>query len=276
MTGTGFRILFHGTRGSLPVSGPGYRQYGGNTISIEMHCGDQVLLFDAGSGLPPAAKRLLAAGRREFNLFFSHCHFDHIIGLPYFLPLYDADCAVTFWSGHLAGRMTTEQMIRDFVRPPWFPVALDVCSARIACRDFRAGDVLAPLPGIDLRTGSLNHPGGAIGYRVEWGGRVVAMITDTEHQPGTLDPEVLALIERADLVLYDASYTDAEMERWRGFGHSSWQQGLRLAREAGVGRIAFIHHAPWRGDDELAEIDRLAQAEFPGAFCARDGQVVDL
>ncbi|TIR52197.1 MAG: MBL fold metallo-hydrolase, partial [Mesorhizobium sp.] len=202
-----FLVRFWGVRGSISVSGPEFSRYGGNTSCIEMRCGKHMLLFDAGSGLGLAGRAFRASGVTDFELFFTHCHYDHIIGLPAFKPIYDRSVKVRLWSGHLAGRMTTRQMVDEFMRPPWFPAKLDICKASIDCRDFVSGDVLRPREGVVVRTGSLNHPGGCIGYRVEWGGRIVAVITDTEHEPGKLDQAVLDLIEDADLVIYDCTYT---------------------------------------------------------------------
>ncbi len=271
-----FRVRFWGVRGSLPVAGAEFQRYGGRTVCIEMQCGNERLIFDAGSGLMPAGVALKAEGVSAFNLFFTHCHYDHIIGLPFFPPLYDHSADVTLWSGHLAGRMSTRQMIGEFMRPPWFPVEPDICRAALDARDFRSGDLLSPVRGVEIRTGSLNHPGGAVGYRVEWGGRACALITDTEHHPGTLDPAVLELIEGCDLFIYDAMYDDAEMERHVGYGHSSWEQGIRLAKTAGAKRVAFMHHAPFRTDDALDAVEKQAKILFPGAFSAFDGQIVDL
>jgi len=262
-----------GTRGSLPVSGPQFSEFGGSTTCIELRCGSEVLLFDAGSGILPAGRALKAEGVGATHLFFTHCHHDHIIGFPYFGPLFDPACTVDIWSGHLAGQMTTHDMLYRFMGPPFFPVAPDVCAARVRCHDFAAGDVLAPAPGITLRTGRLTHPGGAVGYRVDWKGRAVAIITDTEHQPGEMDADVLALIEGVDLFIYDACYTEAEMTMFRGFGHSSWTQAVLLARTAGARRVAMAHHAPWRTDADLLAMEAQAQAAFPTAFFARDGQV---
>lgn len=269
-------MRFWGVRGSLPVSGPEFQKFGGSTICIEVRCGDDVLLFDAGSGILPAGRALKAEGCEHASLFFTHCHYDHILGFPYFQPLFDPKGTVDIWSGHLAGVMTTEEMLRSFMRPPWFPVEPDVCPARIRCHDFISGDVLSPAEGITLQTRSLTHPGGAIGYRIEWQGRAVAVVLDTEHTPGRLDPAVLALIEGVDLFLYDASYTEDEMDKFRGFGHSSWQHAVVLARAAGAKRVALMHHAPWRTDDQLSEMEAEAQAVFPGAFMAREGQVTEV
>ncbi|ESZ40723.1 MULTISPECIES: MBL fold metallo-hydrolase [unclassified Mesorhizobium] len=269
-----FLVRFWGVRGSIAVSGPEFARYGGNTICIEMQCGKHTLLFDAGSGLRPAGRTLRAAGVTDFDLFFTHCHYDHIIGLPAFKPIYERGIKVKLWSGHLAGRMTTRQMVDEFIRPPWFPVTLGVCKASLDCRDFASGDLLRPREGVVVRTGSLTHPGGCIGYRVEWGGRVVAVITDTEHEPGKLDPAVLGLIENADLVIYDCTYTEEEMERYRGNGHSTWQQGVKLCEAAGARGLALFHHDPARTDDELDEMEKLAKDRFAGAFAARDGQTL--
>ncbi len=276
MTDPVFRIKLWGTRGSLPVAGSKFRKFGGNTICFEVRCGDEVLLFDAGSGLLPAGDALKSEGRSQFSLFFSHFHYDHVIGLPFFVPLYDRTASLRVWSGHTAGKMTTHEMFDAFMRPPFFPIGPDQCSANIDFRDFRAGDAIAPYDGITVRTTMLNHPGGAIGYRIEFAGRVVAIVTDTEHAPGKLDPGVLDLISDADLFLYDANFDDTEMERFRGFGHSSWQHAIRLAKAAGARRVGFIHHAIWRTDAELAAIGRKAAKQFPGAFCGRDYQVIDI
>jgi len=270
------QVRFWGVRGSLPVSGPEFAEYGGSTICFEIRCGDEVLVFDAGSGILPAGWEFRAQGVRHVNLFFTHCHYDHVIGFPYFASLFDPMATVDIWSGHLAGKMTTDTMLRAFMRPPWFPVEPDVCPARIRAHDFRVGDRLDPAPGVRLRTGPLRHPGGAIGYRVEWRDRVVAVITDTEHEPEVLDPEVLDLIADADLFLYDASYVEDEMARFRGFGHSTWQQAVALAREANARRVALVHHAPFRTDAQLARIGSDAKAAFAGVFVARENQVITL
>lgn len=272
-----FRVRFWGVRGSLPVSGPEFQKYGGNTFCVEVQCGEHRLLFDSGSGMLPASRSLLAEGVRTFNLFFTHCHYDHIIGLPYFAPLYIPNTQVTLWSGHMSGRMTTRQMMAAFIHPPWFPIKIDACAANLTFKDFVPGNMLDIGSGPRISTGSLNHPGGAVGYRIEWNGRSIAIVTDTEHYPEAgLDPEVLKLIGDVDLFLYDATYVDAEMARYRGFGHSSWQHAIRLATAANARRVAFVHHAPTRTDSELDAIDTQAREIFAGAFAAREGHFVEL
>jgi phosphoribosyl 1,2-cyclic phosphodiesterase len=263
-----------GSRGSLPTASSRCSQFGGSTICFELRCGDHILLFDAGSGLPLAGTSLWSEGRREFHLFFSHCHYDHIMGLPFFLPLYQPDVAVTFWAGHMETGMTTEEMIADFMRAPFFPVGPEVFKAQIQTRTFRPGDTLSPYEGVQLRTAKLQHPGGAVGYRVDYNGKSVAMIFDTGHVPGVLDPAVMDLITGVDLFLYDANFTEDEFERYQDFGHSTWQHGVRLAIAAQARRVGFVHHATFRSDAELERIEAEAQSQFLGAFCAHDLQVV--
>ncbi|RCS22629.1 MBL fold metallo-hydrolase [Phyllobacterium salinisoli] len=268
-------VKFWGVRGSVPVSGAEFLHYGGNTACVELICGGHRLFLDAGSGLRLAGEALRAAGVTDIDLFFTHCHYDHIIGFPFFTPIHDKNCRITVWSGHLAGRMTTRQMLSEFMLPPWFPAKLDICKANIACNDFVSGAILQPREGITIRTASLNHPGGCIGYRVEWGGRAIALISDTEHEPGQLDAAILGLIEDADLVIYDCTYIEPEMERYRGFGHSTWQQGVRLCEAAGARGLALFHHDPKRSDGQLEIIEQQAKDAFAGAFAARDGQELE-
>ncbi|MGB7260891.1 MAG: MBL fold metallo-hydrolase [Albidovulum sp.] len=271
-----FRVRVWGARGSLPVSGQEFHEFGGNTICVEMRCGNEVLLFDAGSGLVPAGRALCAEGVKSTNLFFSHCHYDHVIGFPFFSMMFDRDATIDVWSGHLNGTMTTYEMVSGFMRRPYFPVDPDVYAARLNSNEFLPGDVLRPCADVTIKTAGLNHPGGAIGYRVEWAGRSVAVITDTEHVVGELDPAVLGLIEGCDLFFYDSTYTEEEIPQFRGYGHSTWQHAIGLAKASGAKQVGFFHHATWRTDSDLNAIDRAAKLEFPGAFVARDGQLIDI
>ncbi|RFC63974.1 MULTISPECIES: MBL fold metallo-hydrolase [Mesorhizobium] len=276
MAGEAFRVKFWGVRGSIPVSGAEFMKVGGNTACIEMRCGSHTLIFDAGSGIRGLGEALHREGIAKLDLFFTHCHYDHIIGFPFFPPLYDRQTKLTIWSGHLAGRMTTQEMIETFVSPPWFPGKIGICRAKFQWEDFVSGDVLMPQDGVVIRTASLNHPGGCIGYRVEWNGKVAAYVSDTEHVSEELDEAVLGLMKNADLAIYDCTYTEAEMPHRVGFGHSTWERGVRLCEAAGAKRLAIFHHDPARTDAELAKHERAAQEAFEGAFVARDGLTLNL
>ncbi len=265
-----------GSRGSLPVASPKFALYGSNTTCIELRCGDATLLFDAGSGIAMAGKALLERSVKNLHLFFSHCHYDHIMGLPFFIPFFMPDTEIDIWSGHQIEGGTTAGMIDRFMERPFFPVGPEVFRAKVDLHDFLPGAVLTPCDGVVIRTTLLDHPGHAVGYRIEFGGRVVAMVFDTCHQTDKLDPAVLDLIHNADLFLYDATFTDEEFKTFAHFGHSTWQQAIRLAQASGAARVGFVHHATFRTDEELGGIEQAAQELFPGAFCGRDNQVIVL
>ena len=236
---------FWGVRGSIPVSDPRCARYGGNTSCVEVRCGESVLVFDAGTGLRPLGTALVREGCRNLDLFLSHGHIDHVVGLPFFAFAYESGNSLRVWSGHQApGSGTTESAVRSLMSSPLLPISPDIFSAEVSFRDFSAGDDIAPPCGVSIRTAPLRHPGGATGYRVEHGGRSICYVTDTEHDPDAPDENILALVEGADLMIYDAMFTDGELPRHRGWGHSTWEEGARLSRAAGVGDLRDLSPRP--------------------------------
>lgn len=271
-------VRFWGVRGTIPCPGPGTLRYGGNTSCVEMCCGRQRLIFDAGSGLRQLGSEMVRNGEHiDSHLFFTHTHMDHIIGLPFFRPAYSAANRLQFWSGHLTcqGR-GIEEVLDQLMQRPFFPVPLDIMHACIGFHDFTPGDRIEPGEGIVIHTAALNHPGGAVGYRVEHAGRSACYVTDTEHVPGEPDEAVLGLIAGADLVIYDATYTDEQFPRFRGWGHSTWQEGVRLCEAAGAKCLVAFHHDPDHDDDELDRIAAELARARPGSLVAREGMVIDL
>lgn len=276
MTQGDFIVRFWGVRGSIACPGEATARYGGNTPCIEMRCGERLLIFDAGTGIRLLGGTLETAGAQDADLFFSHTHFDHIIGLPFFCPAYRSENKFRIWAGHLGPDYTIEQALRLAMQKPLFPVPLDVFKADIAFHDFSAGETLEPRPDIRVRTAPLNHPDGATGYRVEYAGKSVCYVTDTEHVPGRTDSNILSLIADADVVIYDSTYTDEEFERFVGWGHSTWQEGVRLCREAGAKSLVIFHHDPDHDDAVMDRISDAAAQMFEGATVARDGMVLRL
>ena len=266
---------FWGVRGSIPVSDPRFARYGGNTSCVEVRCGGAVLVFDAGTGVRAFGRTLADEGCGRLDLFLSHGHVDHVIGLPFFGFAYRAGNSLRIWSGHQAPEEgTTESSVRSLMSSPLLPISPDVFPAEVSFRDFSGGDTLAPAAGITVRTARLNHPGGATGYRVEHGGRSICYVTDTEHDPDSPDENILGLVEGADILIYDAMFTDEELPRHRGWGHSTWEEGARICDAAGVATYAIFHHAPDRDDDALDRIGSAAKRLFPGSVVASEGLVL--
>ena len=179
-------MRFWGVRGSIACPGPETARYGGNTACVEMRCGAHVLTFDGGTGLRPHGKALAAEGALDGDVFLTHTHFDHIIGIPFFAPAFDARSRFRIWAGHLMPHGSNVcDVLRLMMRSPLFPVPVEIFKAEIEYCDFGAGEVLTPRPGITVRTAPLDHPDGATGYRVEFAGRSACYVTDTNHVPGT-------------------------------------------------------------------------------------------
>lgn len=269
-----FFVRFWGVRGSIPCPGPDYLGFGGNSSCVEIRCGAHVFVLDAGSGIRPLGTALTQEGVRDIDLLFSHCHYDHVSGLPFFDPLFNADSTVRIWAGHLEDGMTCEEMVTDFMKPPFFPVAPDIFTAQVQYRDFRAGDTFDPKKDVTVKTAPLQHPNGAAGYRFEYGGKSICYVTDTEHVPGTPDQEVLKLIDQADIVIYDGMFSDEEHSACVGYGHSTWEEGLRLCDMAQAKRYVIFHHCPSHKDEELEAVEKSADAKRSGSVVAREGMVL--
>jgi phosphoribosyl 1,2-cyclic phosphodiesterase len=276
MTGSEeFWVRFWGVRGTVPCPGPETLRYGGNTPCLEVMCGGQRLIFDAGSGIRALGVTLNGERNLKAHIFLTHTHIDHINGFPFFRPAYDPGNRFQLWAGHLGGRQgALQDVLAGMMKAPIFPVPLDIMHACIAFHDFAAGEILEPVPGVVLRTAALNHPNGATGYRIEFAGKSICYVTDTEHREGELDPVVLALIRDSQIVIYDATYTEAEYPRFRGWGHSTWNEGVRLCQAAAARRLIAFHHDPDHDDDCLDRIgDELDQA-MPGSLVAREGLIL--
>jgi phosphoribosyl 1,2-cyclic phosphodiesterase len=275
--GNGFLVRFWGVRGSIAAPGPATARYGGNTSSIEVRCGERLVLLDGGTGMRYLGNTLLAGAPLDADLFFTHTHFDHVCGLPFFKPFFRPDNSFRLWAGHLGEGLTLHRVLREFMMAPLFPVPPDVFKAKIEYRDFKGGETLR-LPGaqeITVRTAPLNHPDGATGYRIEYAGKSVCYVTDTEHLPGKPDRSVLGLIEGADVVIYDCMYTDDEFAKsYVGWGHSTWQEAVRLCKSARVKKLVVFHHDPDHDDDRMDAIGREVAAALPGAVVAREGMTL--
>lgn len=271
-----FSLTFWGARGTITCPMASHMGFGGHTSCVEVMVGEHRIILDCGTGARLLGKRLVRDGACEATLLLSHTHLDHIAGFPFFAPAYVKGFRLTTMSGHRDGQPGIEAVMARQMERPLFPVPMRTMGADLHFQEFTTGDTLTLAGGITVRTAPLNHPDGATAYRIEHAGCALCYVTDTEHVPGQPDRNVLGLIEDADLVIYDCTYTEEEFARKTGWGHSTWEEGVRLCRAAGARRLALFHHDPEHDDATMEAIERAAQAVWPDSFAVREGATVTL
>lgn len=269
-----FTVHFWGVRGSIPCPGPHTVRYGGNTPCVEMQVGSNRLVFDGGTGLRVLGQSLMSKMPVEAHIFFTHSHWDHMQGFPFFMPGFVKGNTFHIYGAIAPDGSTVEQRLNDQMLHPNFPVPLQIMQANLDFSDVIPGQPIH-INDIIVETAPLNHPGEAVGYRVNWCGGAAAYITDTEHFADRLDENVLWLSRDADILIYDSTYTDEEYHLPSrpkiGWGHSTWQEAVRIAKAAAVKTLVIFHHDPSHDDEFLDRIGQEAAQKFSGAIMAREG-----
>lgn len=250
-----------GARGSIPVSGKDYLHYGGNTTCLEIRNNrDDILLVDAGSGIREAGNAFLADGRRDFTLLLTHAHWDHIMGFPFFKPLYRHDATINIWGCPFA-QDSIREMLARVMSAPYFPIKYDdihanVTYAEICIETYQLGDLtITPI--------ALSHPNQGTGYKFSEAGRNFVFLTDNElglqHEGGLSYDNYIEFCRGADLLIHDAEYLDEEYPKRRGWGHSTIEQATSLALDAGVKQLGLFHHNQERIDTEVDNLVALSR-----------------
>ena len=272
-----------GTRGSIPSPGADTVRHGGNTTSVEIADGDTRLIFDAGSGIRPLGVDVFEKGPNEIFIFLTHFHWDHIQGFPFFAPLYDPDDTIRV-IGPKQKDIDVQNLFAGQMGPIYFPVPFSVVAAQMEFqhlneRGYEVGD-------ISMEVIRVRHPSFVIGYRVKVGGKVVCFIPDNEIEGAMYETEpgferrIVDFVGDADLLIHDSMYTDEEYPSRTGWGHSTFEQSLRLAKEGGVKELLFFHHDPTRTDDQLDAIVSRMQDEASGSgvevSAAIEGRIYEL
>lgn len=269
-------------RGSIPTPGRGTVRYGGNTTCVEVRIGDDIIILDAGTGLRLLGQSLFAEFPEQplsLTLLISHTHWDHIQGLPFFAPIYDARCRLRILGGEGARKGLVEALTGQ-MESTYFPVPFSKLPSNIEIEELREfnfaiGNTL-------VRAQRANHPGFCVGYRLFSPDGLVCFFPDTEPRPGGDDREMIDFIRDADVLILDSQYSRAEYRRHTGWGHGCVEDSVALALRAGVKKLILFHHDPSHDDrtiDGLVQHARALVKKQRGKLkveAAREGLAIQL
>ncbi len=270
MAAKGASIRFYGVRGSLPVPGPSTIRTGGNTSCLLYTAGDEKIVLDCGSGMRVLANDLMAEGKPiRASVLISHYHWDHLTGLPFFYPIYSPHTELTFYGERKDSGGVKDEVAKQFMGPN-FPVERKDLGSKLRYEEISPESSLDIGP-VHIEVVRLQHPNLCMGFRLEYQGSKIVYATDHEHG-SELDDSLIEFARDADCLVFDQMYTKREYEaRARGFGHSTWEEGVRIATAAGVKNLFLFHHDPNRDDDAVDQIEAEATRAFRGAIAAREG-----
>lgn len=245
------KLIFYGTRGSTPVCGKEYMEYGGNTTCIGLEAEDKLFILDCGTGLMSLQKMQFDTEHyRSAHIFITHLHWDHIQGIAFFGPFFAPGCEFEIYGERRYDKSIREQ-IESVMESPMFPVQADSFQAKMDYRDVSCGDRIQ-IGGVAIETIRLDHPNVCTGYRITYGGKSVCLAGDCENA----NEEIEAFAMGADVLICDAQYTDAEYPAKKGWGHSTWQRCCQLGEKCRAGKLILTHHDPSRTDMELEALKK--------------------
>ena len=265
------RATIWGCRGSLATPGAATVRCGGNTSCVEVRTdAGGLIVLDAGTGIRALGLSLAEERPQYIDLLLTHMHLDHVEGLGFFAPVFDPDCTITVWGpSHESGSL--RDRVAAYLSPPLFPLAFSELPARIDC--IEVSDETWRLENVTVTAAAVHHPGGALGYRLEEGGRSLAFVPDNE--PALQRDSGLAVAAGADVLLHDAQYTSEEYRSRVGWGHTGLDDLAAYVAEADPQRVLMFHHDPAHDDAFLEEM-RATAAELTGreVELAREGLVL--
>jgi phosphoribosyl 1,2-cyclic phosphodiesterase len=272
------RVKFWGVRGSTPTPQAENMRYGGNTSCVEVRVGEQLYIFDCGTGFRVLGQQLqeeFAEKKRPLSahVFVSHFHWDHIQGIPFFRPLYDrADSQFLF---HCSSRTRSlKQVMDEQMASPYFPVNLSQMQAQQKFYDIDSGRLNLE-DGVQIQASWLNHPQGCMGFRMETKDGVLVYATDNEPGDAAFDKSVRKLAEGADVLIYDAQYLPEEYAaEKRGWGHSHWREAVNVVMESGAKELVLFHHDPDHTDVVIDKIVHDARNYYPKVRAAAEGMEI--
>jgi len=269
------KIKYYGVRGSIPVSGKDFTKYGGNTTCVVIEEANTTLVLDCGTGIRNYGRELMKKGPsgHKINIIISHYHWDHLQGFPFFTPGFIKGNEINFY-GETKYNKTVQDMMKkqqEFIN---FPVELSGMSAKLNFYEVNETDTLNIGP-FKVTFAKINHPGGMMVSRIDSKSGSFVYATDIEHF-AVPDNKLINLAKDASIIMYDAQFTPEEYPKYVGWGHSTYDEGIKVAQLAGAKELHLCHHAPEHNDDFVDEIQRIAQAKYANAFSIQEGWEVTI
>ncbi|MCD4813797.1 MBL fold metallo-hydrolase [bacterium] len=267
------RIKYYGPRGSLPTPGKNTLHYGGNTTCLSIRANNTQFIVDGGSGLRVLGNELFGKQKKgEYFFFWTHFHWDHIMGFPFFVPNFIPGNKMNHYGSYQMKNVLLRQ--QEFIT---FPVAFKQMPSDHTFHTVLKNKSIQ-VRGVTIDNCPNNHPAGGYIYKFTWKNKSVVFATDTEHFEKGMDQKLLKLSQGADLLIYDAQYTPEEYVKGRqGWGHSTWEQGVALAKAAKVKRLHLYHHDQLHTDGFLEKkILAPARKQFAKTHLAREGWEIKL
>jgi phosphoribosyl 1,2-cyclic phosphodiesterase len=272
-----FFIKFLGVRGSIPCASKKFERYGGNTSCVLAHAGNSLVVFDSGSGIKDVSEYVDKHRIKKIHLFLTHLHLDHILGMPFFKPMWDKNIEIIIYCGTAEPFGGVLNTLINFFTPPYFPVPFNKWSGHIKCIDFKPFQNFILEDGVIVETCALNHPNGSVGYKISHKNKSVCYITDHEHGNQTVDKNLEEFVRETDVLIYDASYDDYKYEHGRkGWGHSTWQKACELMEVSNIKQVALFHHDPDLHDDAMDALKDEVEETYDNVFIAHQDQVISL
>ncbi len=272
MSDNQFYLKVWGARGSIPTPGPKTLKYGGNTSCLEVRCGKELLIFDAGTGIRELGVALRAeTAPVNANIFFSHLHWDHIQGFPFFTPFYGPGNEFNLY-GERKTDEDLETILSKQMKYPFFPVPIPKSPSKITFNDLKENQEIT-IGDIKVTSYRVNHPDGCLAYRVDYAGKSIVYATDTEHT-GQVDKNLVKASQDSDIFIYDCNYTEEEYQMRKGWGHSTWNEGLKIIKESGAKKLILWHHDPMHDDNFIANLEKTVQEQFASTEAAEEGKII--
>ena len=278
-SGPRLKVKFYGTRGSIPMAHPDYLEFGGNTTCIAVYSDDRpelVSVVDAGTGIRNFGRELKQWPGydkiQRITMAFTHFHWDHIQGFPFFDPAYDPNIQVRVMAMGIGRESKNLREIFSLqMQEKYFPVSLEEMGSKMHFVYPRADVRVEGDAKVEVI--EQNHPGGSWGYKLELGNRIIVICTDLEHSDG-IDERIVEFVKGADLLVHEAQFTSEELLKHKGWGHSSYDQAMEVARRAGVGYLVMTHHDPDHDDTFLKDREVECQKVLTNCMLAREGMTV--